>query len=119
MAVISPADTPLGRQIKKKLGFPALYGEREYGACIYGEEGEHYGIYQVRTRWGGQIQVKEKFYTPANPQTVPQQANRQKWADAVTGWQALTELQKESYNTRAKYKSYTGYNLYIREYMLS
>jgi len=31
----------------------------------------------------------------------------------------LTELQKESYNIRAKYKSYTGYNLYTREYMLS
>ena len=119
MAIINPADTPLGRQIKKKLGFPALYGEREYGACIYGEEGEHYGIYQVRTRWGGQVQVKEKFYTPANPQTVPQQANRQKYGQAVGAWRALTTLQQESYNIRAKYKSYTGYNLYTREYMLS
>ena len=119
MAVIGPADTPLGRHIRKKVGFPTLYGEREYGYCIYGEEGEHYGIYQVRTRWGGQVQVKEKFYTPANPQTIPQQANRQKLADAVSAWQALTKEQQESYNIRAKYKSYTGYNLYIREYMQS
>ena len=119
MAVLNPTETGIGDKVRKKVGFPPLYGEREYGKCRYGEPATHYGIYQIRTYSGEQVQVKEKFYTPTNPQTEPQQTNRSKFSTAIASWQALTELQQASYNIRAKYKNYSGYNLYISEYMLS
>ena len=119
MSVINPSENPIGVLVRGKVGFPPLYGEREYGACVYGEDEDIYGIYQVRTRWGGQVQVKMKFYTPANPQTEPQQANRAKFTDAVSAWQALTDNQKASYNEEAKYLPLSGFNLHNREYMLA
>ena len=119
MVVINTAEKGIGTQIKKKLGQPTLYGEREYGKLRYGESDKFYGIYQIRATAGGQVVVKEKFYTPTNRQTAPQQANRSKLADAVLAWQALTDDQKEGYNKKAKYKSLSGYNLYLSEYLLS
>ncbi len=119
MVVINPGEKGIGFQIRKKLGFPPLYGEREYGNFRYGEDDKFYGIYQVRSRYGSQVVVKEKFYTPTNPQTVAQQAWRQVYADSIVAWQALTDNQKEQYNIKAKFKPYSGYNLFQKEYLLS
>lgn len=77
------------------------------------------GIYQMRTCKEGKIPIKMKFYVPTNPQTIPQQANRSKFNNAVVAWQGLTITQKNVYNERAKCRHFSGYNLYIREYMLS
>ena len=57
-----------------------------------------------------------KFYTPTNPQTIPQQANRTKFANAMTAWGALTDEEKGVYNTRAKKRNMFGWGLFIREY---
>lgn len=86
-----------------------------------GEEGELdplgvKGIYQMRLTKTGKRPIKMKFYTPTNPQTVAQQNNRQKFADAMTAWGALTEPQKDSYTERAKKVGLFGWNLFIREY---
>ena len=119
MVVINLAEHGIGGQIRKKLGAPSTYGTRGYGAHQYGAGAKFFGIYQIRTRDGKQVQVKRKYYVPTNPQTIPQQANRQKYANALIGWQNLTNDQKEVYNKKAKYKSLSGNNLYISEYLLS
>lgn len=119
MVVVSPVEKGIGIQVRKKLGKPLEYGERIYGDYEYGDYTDKYGIYQVRTRTGHQVVVQEKFYAPANPQTEAQQANRQKMTNGVAAWQALTPEQKEVYNKRAKYKHFSGYNLFLREYLLS
>jgi len=109
---------------------PGQYGKRIYGIEKYSEVIIPYGIYRVRherhkyfvandKERGIQYTQKETFYIPSNPQTPNQQANRQKLTNAVEAWQALTNTQKQVYNTRAKYKPYTGNNLYIKEYILS
>lgn len=108
MAIINPVEKGLGIQIRGKVG---KQGDPDPQNV--------YGIYQVRTRYGKQIIVKEVFYTPTNPQSVPQQANRQKLTDAVAAWQGLTNEQKEIYNEIARYKPFSGYNIYIGEYILS
>lgn len=74
------------------------------------------GIYQMRLTKTGKRPIKMKFYTPTNPQTEAQQANRQKFANAMTSWGALTEAQKDSYTERAKKVGLFGWNLFIREY---
>ena len=119
MAIINAGANPLGDQIRRSIRAPSQYGVRGYGAHSYGAGADICGIYQIRVRKGKQIIVKEKFYVPTNPQTEGQQAWRQIFADAIAGWQALTSEQKAVYNINAKYKPYSGYNLYLREYLQS
>jgi len=119
MAVINAGESPLGDQIRRTIRAPSQYGIRRYGAHSYGAGANYYGVYQVRTQSGKQVVVRQKFYVPTNPQTEEQQAWRQVFADAITGWQNLTSEQKEVYNAKVKYKPYSGYNLYIREYLQS
>lgn len=141
MVVIAPSEQELGDQSKKKLGRSYNFGRRlhgwfkygeeerilgrsqygyaSYGKDIYGNARGIYGIYRIQPMLGGQVIIKQDFYIPSNPQTEPQQANRQKYADALLSWQGLTDDQKDVYNKKAKYKKYSGYNLYLSEYLLS
>lgn len=74
------------------------------------------GIWQRRHTKTGVRSIKMKFYTPTNPRTELQQANRQKFADAAAAWNSLTEPQKTVYRNRAKRLSLYGWNLFVREY---
>jgi len=108
MSKLYPSETGIGALVRGKLG-------KDLGV----ETPPTWGIYQVRTRWGGFVQVKEVFYTPTNPQTGPQQAWRLIFSQGVAAWQALSEEEKEEYRARADYFSFTGFNLFMREYLLS
>lgn len=124
--VLHPIKTP-GVLVQKKLGNPDTtinfgqsFGHAYFGEAIYGnDDGYIAGIYQKRKCLEGVISIRMKFYSPTNPQTIPQQANRSVFSSAVAGWQGLTSEQKQVYNTNAKGKNLSGYNLYIREFMLS
>ncbi len=122
-------------------GRPYKFGEKRYALFRYGREepllfignddtgtewhGEditpisRFGIYRRFTQGPTRRIVKNRFYIPANPRTVPQQARRTVYANGVTAWQALTNPQKAIYNERAKGKPYSGYNLYMQEYLRS
>lgn len=77
------------------------------------------GIWQMRKTKRGKVPVRMKFYTPTNPQTESQQANRAKFAAAMSAWHALTTSQQSAYNVRARKLGMFGRNLYIREYYQS
>jgi len=98
---------------------PRQYGYYRYGGSGYGEAWTKWGIYQRDTKTGHQRIRKGVFYIPNNPQTEAQQANRNKFKAALTAWHALTDEQKQVYIERAKGKSMTGYNVFVKEYMLS
>lgn len=101
-----------------------------FAFSIFGEEEEY-----IETSGGGKIYTtgifrrdnvtgilkyyREPYYVPYNPRTVPQQTNRQKMTDAVAAWQLLTDLEKAVYNKRSIGKGMSGYNLFLREYLLS
>jgi len=130
MGIIKSVNKRFGLQIRGKVGHATKYGKRLYGEYQYGEEpptqdiGEEepwnrWGIYRVMSVKGHQVNVKERFYIPHNPQTEAQQANRNKFKDAISAWYALTDEEKEVYNERAKGKNMTGYNIFVKEYMLS
>jgi hypothetical protein len=78
-----------------------------------------YGIYQRRKMKSGKGYIKMKFYTPTNPQTVPQQANRAKFADAMSTWTSLTPEEKQPYIERAKRRQMKPWGLFVREYYQS
>jgi len=94
------------------------------GFCVSGKIGKPTspdplglnGIYQMRMTKRGKQPVRMKFYTPTNPQTEPQQANRAKFTTAVGLWMALTSEQKQAYTIRAKRRNMFGWGLFIREY---
>ena len=119
MAIVSKKNALYSTRTRKKISRPNGYGEAVYAFSYFGHDNVHAGIYHQRKGVNGRINIKSKFYMPTNPRTIPQQANRAVFANAVSGWQGLTDEQKLEYNNRAVGKHMLGYNLYIREYMLA
>lgn len=108
MVILTGIKNGIGVRIRKKLGHSGAPDPKNV-----------YGIYRVRHRWGKTIQEKMPFYVPTNPQTGPQQANRQKLANAVIAWQNLTDEQKAGYNKEAIGKHMSGYNVFLSQYLYS
>ena len=133
-------------ELKKRYGYGWLYGEGVYARSEYGGEElllnttyygranfgfEHYGlqgrgpqvprfgIYQIRHKQGRRIIVREKFYMPSPTVTEAKTVSQTNFRNAILGYQALTAEQKKSYHIRAYGKHFTGYNLFIIEYMKS
>ncbi len=104
--VLVPPFKMFGWQVAGKVG--KVLGADTLGA---------HGIWQNRKTRRGKVPIRMKFYAPTNPRTVDQQANRTKFAEAMTAWQALTPEQKKSYNERARKRQMFGHNLFIKEYM--
>lgn len=141
MVIVQKAEIPLGLTVKKAVGKRTLYGqllygvagygleevqlshhqygERVYGFSKYGDDRSPFGIYQQRQGKKGTIFVRERFYIPTNPNSVDQQTWRAKYAAGIVAWQNLTSGQKAVYNTRAKRFKFSGYNLFLKEYLSS
>ena len=111
--------------IRKRLGKDTgRFGLMHFGIYEYGAQNEiglaHTGVYQMRKCSEGIIPVKMRFQiTREETPTAPRVANWTKFATGVAAWQALTTEQKSVYNERAKSLLMFGFNLFMREYMLS
>lgn len=113
-----------------KFGRPYEYGEGMYGTGEYGEEepeipagkglaGKRWGIYQKRTENGKSFIIKERFYSPKDPKSAGQLAQRNKFRNGYIAWGDLTELQKEEYNKRGSKIGQMGQNIFLKEYLNS
>lgn len=76
------------------------------------------GIYRYQKLGKKRFVQRMDFYNYVITHTPAQQANRSKFADAISAWQALSLAQKEVYNEKARGRHMSGYNLFIRYYML-
>lgn len=95
------------------------YGNTVFGIDPYANILCLSGIYR-RDNVTGEIKYyREPYYITKNPRTVPQQANRAKFAAAVLAWQNLTDEQKIPYNKKSKGKYMSGYNVFLKEYLSS
>lgn len=116
---------PFIKTIRNKLNRDTgRYGLFNYGNYEYGAENEigrdMDGVYQMRNCEEGYIPVKMRFQkTREETPTDARVAVWAKFANAVSGWLALTDEQKAVYNERAKGTNKCGMNIYISEYMLS
>lgn len=129
MPFLTPKEKLMGFELRKKLSGEAAQGaqigEMQFGQNEFGGSNGvddsllPYGIYQMRHTNIGYVPIRMKFYAPSNPQTEAQQANRSAFADAVANWHNLTDEEKEIYNKRARGRGMYGFNLFIREHMLS
>lgn len=102
-APVYPDPALLGWDLKKKIRAPLNNVLRR-------------GIYQSRLTRRGKVPIRMKFYRPTDPKTSIQQANRMKFASAMSAWQGLTNEEKLLYDKRAKKIGLFGRNLFIREY---
>ena len=119
MAIVNFKEALLSVKTIKKFSFPNGFGKIVFGESQFGHDEARAGVYRSRKGVDGRIIIKNAFMYPANPQSIPQQANRVDFANAIAGWQFLTDEQKLVYNKRAVGKHMSGYNLYIQEYMKS
>lgn len=75
------------------------------------------GLGNIPTRKKYDLQLR-RHVIGLNPQTVPQQAQRNRMTVAVAAWQVLTQAEKDHYNARAS-RGYrlSGYNLFLSEHI--
>jgi len=97
----------MGFNVRKQLGKEVIFRVQP-GNGYYG------------TEKGKRYQHKYKYFVPASINNPQSQWAREKFAQAVKNWQAMTEEQKKEYRLKAQHRGgMSGYNLYIREYMKS
>jgi hypothetical protein len=108
MAIIRSNEYPFCGSVRKKLGRAGVVGAPEW-----------HGIYQQRKCKTGIETVRMKFYKPTNPNTPAQQHWREKFAQSILAWRALTDDQKKEYNRIAGSLHMSGYNLFQKQYLLS
>ncbi len=130
MTKVTPKERFSDFEAHGKFGIAFEYGQRIYGQVRYGAEEpkiyrgfgdpeSRFGIYQTRHEQGKRFTIKENYYIPANPRTVPQEAWRAVFTQGMTNWSNLTQEQKDEYNERAKKIHLHGVNLYLRLWLKS
>lgn len=141
MVQIYGVEKLLSASVRKRFGKHRLFGTSQFGHSNFGQEdiicfSDRYdpdgqlrtpklapinfsGIYKKKMDYGKPVYFRETYRITKNPRTEPQQANRAKISDAVDAWQALTTEQKDAYNKSSIGMHMSGYNLFMREYLLS
>lgn len=76
--------------------------------------GEFAGVMEFRTGANGTVVTGIREVQAGR--TAAQQAQSTRFANAVSGWQALTTTQKAAWKTKAAPYSLTGYQYYLRQY---
>lgn len=120
-----PDESMLSFGMRKRFGFGTGYGFIDLGRNEFGDEAAIKGTYQRRVtgynQYGRSPGRKRKTYyvrmrdcTPNNPQTVPQQANRNKFKAGMTAWSALTPEEKQEWNKKAVKESRYGMHLFLK-----
>ena len=119
MAIVTFKENKIGIHITGKLGDPDKKAEWDIKNGKDSDPLGLYGIYQMRRGKKKRINVREKFYTPRQTWSQKKQNSQDKFAAAVLAWQNLTIEQKTIYNKRGNKRALPGYNLFLREYMLT
>ena len=119
MAVITPPFPGVAIHIKKKLKKSTMIWPLKpwKGAGAYLTIPA--GIYKSWRRYGKITYWRTKLYEPTNNQLPNQQAWRAVYRDAYLAYRDLTSEQKMAYHKRAIGKHFSGYNIFMKEYLKS
>ena len=116
--VSSPFKRLLSGVARQKFGKPDFFGTSIFGWSEFGDDNEFAGIYSSLVVDGKRHQRFFPFYDYIITHTTLQNAQRSKFHNAVVAWQALGSTSRAEYKKRAIGRHMSGYNLFIREYML-
>lgn len=107
------------REFRKKiityLWTGPYFGARVYGDFLFGDLSSYNRTYTIANK----KTLRSPYYITKNPRSAPQQAWRQIFAAAVSAWQGLTVEQKIVYHRASMGKHMSGYNVFLKEYLLS
>ena len=100
---------------------------RQYADEVRGKQGMIHGskpkrfttVYQIIHENGKKYNVRYPYKLGRNPRTVKQQAQRVKYYAAVAAWKSLNPYDKNVWKAVALHKNYTGYNAFIKNYLLT
>ena len=95
------------------------FGIAVFGGATFGNYFLLSGLYQLRHSKTGKHSWRINFYNYKITHTAGQQTHREKIQSAAAAWVGLTDPEKEVYNQRALGKRYSGYNLFLKEFLLS
>ena len=106
-------------QIRGEFGYSNGFGAIKFAFNRFGLRTDLAGIYQKKKTLKGWRLSKAQFYRTSNPRTVPQQANRSKFAAGLPLYRALSDLEKKRLTALGRRYKMTGFNLFMRYYMRS
>lgn len=113
MVIVQPNDAFLSFDAKRKFGWPNGYGLAWHGISRYGDFDERAGVYQTYHNRLGQITVRKKFYWPALNSSSAAEVTKDNFRDAVAAWQALSDVDKQSWDDLTYPRFMSGYNRFI------
>ena len=105
-----------------KIRFPyrmPAWGLRPYHSFISQYYSRLGWCYQMRRTWHGIVWSAIRPPISAQPKSTAQEAWKNVFADAVLAWQGLTLSQKKIYNVYKYPIHASGYNRFLREYLLT
>ena len=73
------------------------------------------GVGNIITPMKHDMQLRQRVI-PYDPQTAPQLAGRARISAATATYQGLTPEDREVYKLRSRYKRFTGFNLFVRQF---
>lgn len=88
-------------------------------ARIISAAGPFLVIYREQPTPNGRILIREKYFVPTDTWSQAKQDNRDKFALAVAEWNNLT-IEQQIYWNKLRYPNHmSGYNRFIRNFMLN
>jgi hypothetical protein len=117
--IAGPTTRPYADTIQKSWNDPesAIFGQGKFGECYFGDDSA--GVFQTFKSTRGKASRKLRYYVPTYSESEPIIASRTKFANAILAYRALTAEQKNDYKILAYGKQMSGYNLFLRKYMLT
>lgn len=113
-----PRGNKIAIEIRGKLGAGAGLGMCALGAFEAGFSNPFFGTYQIRkTKKSGEFQIVARDMTPSNPRTPRQQANRQRFAEAMRAWHALPDSEKKIWKEKRKFRTDRAHALFIKDFL--
>jgi hypothetical protein len=119
MARIAQIDALYSLKTSGKFGYSGGFGMLRLGKARYSFYHKLCGIYHTQTSSTGKFQAIVNFYTPTNPRTPAQQAQRAKYGAAVGAYRALTDAQKKAYSKAGSTRGLRGYEYFVQKYLRS
>ena len=113
-----PRGNKIAIEIRGKLGAGAGLGMCALGALEAGFSNQFFGTYQIRkTKKSGEFQIVARDMTPSNPRTPRQQANRQRFAEAMRAWHELPNSEKKIWKEKRKFRTDRAHALFIKDFL--
>ena len=118
MAIINLKEIGLGFTIRKKLNKPADVNPLKPNSRVNAFPTLLPGVYKVWRRYGKITNWRCNFWVQPYPGSAKQSAHQAIFREGLEAWRLLTSSQKQVYKVKSYGKPMTGYNVFMKEFLL-